>query len=182
MPVNARANDCQDRFDCVDNLQRMDSFPTRRTAGSSTCASAARSRFVDAGRECCGTRSKLPAAHRTPLRASTVARSGIGTKVRCRDVYAEGHDAIGVGDAAKSIKTNYTCRAGASGLFADPSSCSIYHWCVVGILHSTHLCAPGLHFSASASGCVLPKDAECEWENERNVNRTIDRSLPVGFR
>ncbi|CAF0885813.1 unnamed protein product [Adineta ricciae] len=63
---------------------------------------------------------------------------------------------------SKSFKGNYTCRSGANGLFADPSSCSIYHRCVLGILHSTHFCNPGLHFSASASGCVLPKDAECE--------------------
>ncbi|CAF2947672.1 unnamed protein product [Rotaria sp. Silwood2] len=62
----------------------------------------------------------------------------------------------------KTFKGNYTCRVGASGLFADPSSCTIYHWCVLGVLHSTHFCNPGLHFSASASGCVWPKDAECE--------------------
>jgi hypothetical protein len=62
----------------------------------------------------------------------------------------------------KSVKGNYTCRPGANGLFADPSSCSIYHWCVLGVLHSTHSCNPGLHFSASASGCVWPKDAECK--------------------
>ena len=61
----------------------------------------------------------------------------------------------------KSTKGNYTCRPGANGLFADPSSCSIYHWCVLGVLHSTHYCNSGLHFSASASGCVWPKDAEC---------------------
>ncbi|CAF3864024.1 unnamed protein product [Rotaria magnacalcarata] len=64
--------------------------------------------------------------------------------------------------ASKTLKGNYTCRSGANGLFADPSSCSIYHWCVLGVLHSTHYCNPGLHFSASASGCVWPKDAECE--------------------
>jgi len=64
---------------------------------------------------------------------------------------------------SKSVKGNYTCRPNANGLFADPSSCSIYHWCVLGVLHSTHYCNSGLHFSASASGCVLPKDAECEW-------------------
>ncbi len=63
---------------------------------------------------------------------------------------------------SKSVKGNYTCRPSANGLFADPSSCSIYHWCVLGVLHSTHYCNSGLHFSASASGCVLPKDAECE--------------------
>lgn len=63
---------------------------------------------------------------------------------------------------SKTVSSNYTCRAGANGLFADPSSCSIYHWCVLGVLHSTHFCNPGLHFSASASGCVLPKDAECK--------------------
>jgi hypothetical protein len=63
---------------------------------------------------------------------------------------------------SKSVTANYTCRTGANGLFADPSSCSIYHWCVLGVLHSTHFCNPGLHFSASASGCVWPKDAECK--------------------
>ncbi|CAF3842460.1 unnamed protein product [Rotaria sordida] len=63
---------------------------------------------------------------------------------------------------SKTLKGNYTCRPGANGLFADPSSCIIYHWCVLGVLHSTHFCNPGLHFSASASGCVWPKDAECE--------------------
>jgi hypothetical protein len=63
---------------------------------------------------------------------------------------------------SKSTKGNYTCRPGVNGLFADPSSCSIYHWCVLGVLHSTHYCNPGLHFSSSASGCVWPKDAECE--------------------
>lgn len=68
-----------------------------------------------------------------------------------------------LGGVSKSFKGNYTCRPGANGLFADPSSCSIYHWCVVGILHSTHFCSPGLHFSASASGCVLPNDAECKY-------------------
>jgi len=67
---------------------------------------------------------------------------------------------------SKSVTANYTCRTGANGLFADPSSCSIYHWCVLGVLHSTHTCNPGLHFSASASGCVWPKDAECEYISE----------------
>jgi hypothetical protein len=62
---------------------------------------------------------------------------------------------------SKSIKGNYTCRTGATGLFADPSSCSIYHWCIVGVLQSSHHCNLGLHFSPSASGCILPKDAEC---------------------
>ena len=63
---------------------------------------------------------------------------------------------------SRTMKSNYTCRPGLSGLFADPSSCSIYHWCVFGSLQSTHHCNLGLHFSASASGCILPKDAECK--------------------
>ncbi|CAF3190548.1 unnamed protein product [Rotaria socialis] len=61
-----------------------------------------------------------------------------------------------------TAKGNYTCRLGATGFFADPSSCSIYHWCVLGVLQSTHRCNSGLHFSASANGCLWPKDAECE--------------------
>ena len=75
--------------------------------------------------------------------------------------------------SSKSAKSNYTCRPGASGLFADPSSCSIYHWCVVGVLHSTHHCNAGLHFSAGASGCVWPKDAECEESNIYFINFKI---------
>jgi hypothetical protein len=63
--------------------------------------------------------------------------------------------------SSKAMKGNYTCRSGSTGLFADPSSCSIYHWCNLGVLQSSHYCNLGLHFSASASGCVLPKDAEC---------------------
>jgi hypothetical protein len=63
---------------------------------------------------------------------------------------------------SQSNKSNYTCRSGATGFFADPSSCSIYHWCVLGILQSTHRCNTGLHFSPSANGCLWPKDAECE--------------------
>ncbi len=63
---------------------------------------------------------------------------------------------------SQSNKNNYTCRSGATGFFADPSSCSIYHWCVLGILQSTHRCNSGLHFSPSANGCLWPKDAECE--------------------
>ncbi|CAF1128570.1 unnamed protein product [Adineta ricciae] len=59
-------------------------------------------------------------------------------------------------------KGNYTCRPGATGFFADPSSCSIYHWCVLGVLQSSHRCNAGLHFSASSNGCLWPKDAECE--------------------
>jgi hypothetical protein len=75
--------------------------------------------------------------------------------------------------ASKSAKSNYTCRSGANGLYADPSSCSIYHWCVLGVLHSTHNCNPGLHFSAGASGCVWPKDAECERRNVFLINFKI---------
>lgn len=67
---------------------------------------------------------------------------------------------------SRTIKGNYTCRAGATGLFADPSSCSIYHWCILGVLQSSHHCNLGLHFSASASGCILPKDAECKSNSE----------------
>ncbi len=63
---------------------------------------------------------------------------------------------------SQSNRGNYTCRPGATGFFADPSSCSIYHWCVLGILQSTHRCHAGLHFSPSANGCLWPKDAECE--------------------
>ena len=69
---------------------------------------------------------------------------------------------------SRTMKSNYTCRPGLSGLFADPSSCSIYHWCVFGALQSTHHCNLGLHFSASASGCILPKDAECKSIVETN--------------
>ncbi|CAF0736401.1 unnamed protein product [Adineta steineri] len=67
-----------------------------------------------------------------------------------------------IGTDSKLGKGNYTCRSGATGFFADPSSCSIYHWCVIGVLQSTHRCNAGLHFSASANGCLWPKDAECE--------------------
>ncbi|UJR09680.1 hypothetical protein I4U23_013914 [Adineta vaga] len=91
----------------------------------------------------------------------------IGCSMQNMTICADGRkkwnlDEDTTGGVSKSIRANYTCRPGANGLFADPSSCSIYHWCVLGILHSTHFCNPGLHFSASASGCVLPKDAECE--------------------
>ena len=64
-----------------------------------------------------------------------------------------------------SNKGNYTCRLGATGFFADPSSCSIYHWCVLGVRQSTHQCNAGLHFSPSANGCLWPKDAECKENN-----------------
>ena len=63
---------------------------------------------------------------------------------------------------APTSKGNYTCRPGATGFFADASSCSLYHWCVIGVLQSTHRCTAGLHFSASANGCLWPKDAECK--------------------
>ena len=74
---------------------------------------------------------------------------------------ATGIVGAGVSDAAWS-KGNYTCRSGATGFFADPSSCSIYHWCVLGVLQSTHRCNAGLHFSASANACLWPKDADCK--------------------
>ncbi|CAF3963307.1 unnamed protein product [Adineta steineri] len=80
---------------------------------------------------------------------------------------------------SKSVRANYTCRAGANGLFADPSSCSFYHWCVQGVLHSSHYCNLGLHFSASASGCVLPIDAECEGQIAppySSIECALDRS------
>jgi hypothetical protein len=81
---------------------------------------------------------------------------------------------------SQSNKSNYTCRSGATGFFADPSSCSIYHWCVLGVLQSTHRCNAGLHFSSSANGCLWPKDAECEMNNIHFSIEFCDLNLGEG--
>ncbi len=110
-------------------------------------------------------KQKLVVVYRTIHYVLVVEKNGVKMKVEFCSIIQRMKNSRFLDPTSlvpKSVKGNYTCRPGANGLFADPSSCSIYHWCVLGVLHSTHYCNTGLHFSASASGCVWPKDAECE--------------------
>jgi hypothetical protein len=126
--------------------------------------------FVGVKMECFGMKQKLVVAYKVVHHVLVVERNGEKMKVIFYLIIEEKKIILNVDTttmptisaaSSQSSKGNYTCRSGATGFFADPSSCSIYHWCVLGTLQSTHRCNAGLHFSSSANGCLWPKDAEC---------------------
>ena len=157
-------------------FQTMDSSPIETIAANFTFATVELNRFAGARRVWFGMRRKLVAVRKTLRHVSEVARNGFERTVSqleesLLDTALLGSDATttpagmsnaAAGSSSVGSKGNFTCRSGATGFFADPTSCSIYHWCVLGVLQSTHRCNAGLHFSASANACLWPKDADCK--------------------
>ena len=163
----------------------MVSLLTEMIAVSFMFAMVAHIQFVGVKMECFGMRQKSAALHKVVSHVLVEEKDGVLMKVIWKEsvltcvfdfvLHAETTTTTTVtvpvltATNSQTNKSNYTCRPGATGFFADPSSCSIYHWCVLGILQSTHRCNAGLHFSSSSNSCLWPKDAECE--NEININR-----------
>lgn len=44
-----------------------------------------------------------------------------------------------------------------------PTDCTKYYICFHGIAHLMS-CAPDLHFNRFTTQCMLPQDAQCEWD------------------